>query len=60
MEHEVYPDRVQELISELRSHLNGVITDKTSKADKIRYGWEALEKLRLIEMAWHGEEDSHE
>lgn len=54
-EREVYPDRFQELVSEIRSHLNGVISLSTTKQDKIRYGWMALDKLRLLEMAWHGE-----
>lgn len=55
MKQEIYPDRIQELIIELRSHLNGVISPSTTKQEKIGHGWQALEKLRLIEMDWHGE-----
>jgi len=55
---ENYTDDFSQMISECRSHLNGVITPQTSKSEKAHFGWIALEKLRIIENIWHGIKDS--
>jgi len=51
---EVYPDKFSEYISLCRSVLNGVITQKTSKQEKIEYGFKALNIINAIEAEYHG------
>lgn len=55
---ENYTDDFSKMVSECRSHLNGVTTPRTSKSEKEHFGWIALEKLRIIENLWHGIKDS--
>jgi hypothetical protein len=58
----IYPDKHAEIISICRSNLNGVVTPRTSKAEKMEYGWKALEQLRQLELIWLGieEDNRHE
>ena len=55
---EFFPDDFTRLMSEARSHIGGVVSTATTKAEKIHYGFMALEKLRQIENIWHGVEDA--
>ena len=51
---EVYPDKFTEYISLCRSALNGVITPKTSKQEKIDYAFKVLKILNAIEAEYNG------
>ena len=55
---EIYTDDFSQIVSECRSHLNGIITPRTTKSEKAHFGWIALEKLRIIENLWHGIKDA--
>ena len=54
---EIYPDKHSEIISICRSHVNGVITSKTTNQEKVKYGWKILEQLRILENLWLGDEE---
>lgn len=51
---EVYPDKFTEYLSLCRSALNGVITPRTSKQEKIDYAFKALKILNAIEAEYNG------
>ena len=51
---EVYPDNFTEYLSLCRSALNGVITPRTSKQEKIDYAFKALKILSAIEAEYNG------
>ena len=55
---EFYDDDFSRLLSECRSHVQGIMSASTTKAEKIDYGYMVLEKLQQIENVWHGIEDS--
>ena len=55
---EFYDDDFSRLLSECRSHIQGVISTSTTKAEKVDYAFMVLKKLRQLENVWHGVEDS--
>ena len=51
---EVHPDKFSEYVSLCQSALNGVITPRTSKQEKIDYAFKALKILNAIAAEYHG------